>query len=149
LKRKIRILDIILFVVPIVSILLYLAGTFSSTGLIPLHYTVSNAIFWGSILVFFIGAFNISGRIGKHASVTNGFDGTISRTIRRKGESREYFFSGLTSDSVRGALKKDWPFEDQSPESDWQVVDASGAKIDRKPLESIEGVVQIIFTSMD
>ncbi len=126
--------------------MLYIAGIFSSTGLIPLHYTVSNALFWASILFFLIAAFNISGRIERHASITDGFDGTISRAIRKEGEIREYFFKGLPTDTVRNALLKDWPLENHSPESDWQVVDEGGVKIDKKPLESIEGTSQIIFT---
>ena len=69
----------------------------------------------------------------------------IARVLIHRPTDYEFFIYGKPSDSVREAVKREWPFPDKSKDSKWHVRDEQGGNVTDMKLSETEGTIEIVF----
>jgi hypothetical protein len=76
-----------------------------------------------------------------------GYNGSINRVIKIKGERMEYFISGSPKTTFEQALRDNWPFEERDSKSKFRLVTPTGEDVTKNALSSHEGTVLVEFLS--
>jgi hypothetical protein len=147
-RNEIGIFSALFLLIPLTVVLLYFWGAFSETGILALPPTLSTLLFVGSSIIFILSFCYLSGKLNilhPSTSITKEQDGKVARVVKNSTTGEEYFIRAEPDRILRTVLKKQWPFNEIDPRSDWHAVDESGNEITDEKLSSFEGTVEIIF----
>jgi hypothetical protein len=145
-KKKVNSASIVLFVLGSIFLLLVQLGFVSPSGLIRVTDIQYTWLFWISVVFFIVAAANLASRFPRYASWKTGYDGTVARTVKIAGDTREYFIRGAENETVRWALLENWPFEDVDKNANWHAESPEGNDVTDFLLKSIVDTVTVVLS---